>query len=305
MHSSRRSGPAGNGNQRGPQRSASGNMARQNAAPYSRPNAPSQSYPPSQITIRGASSLPTQVLVSNLARGTSSEDIRQTFLQFGDIIRVKDRKSNNNTDDRSVAYEVLFEDKPAAQKAVEQLDGVLADGRILSVVIESDHSSNVPVAPRGTTSHQQQVMTARDRKAIAAAAHQGATAAALAAAQRAGRGAAPVGPGGRGQTGAPTAPSLASRLGGLPLAQRLGGVKGQPGANGKGGAGAGSDLTNLEAKKTKRAAKKAAAAAAAQTSSDGAAQPAVKKRPRGGKKAKAGAATGNNGSGGSGGMEID
>lgn len=219
-------------------------------------------------------------------------------LTQGEIIRVKERRQN---DAQAVAYEVLFEDKPAAKKAVEQLDGALADGRILSVVIEG--GDNVPTAPaaaqaapptgprnngrrggeaaaaaatapgrrelitpalaakqavqaaaaaavpavipRGPRNangnraggHQQRVMTARDRKAIAAAAHQGATAAALAAAAgRAGKAATPVGPANKGKAPAmPAAPSLASRLGGLPLAQRLGDVKGATN-------GAGSDL---------------------------------------------------------------
>ena len=56
------------------------------------------------------------------------------------------------------------------------------------------------------------------------------------AAGRAGKAATPVGPANKGKAPAmPAAPSLASRLGGLPLAQRLGDVKGATN-------GAGSDL---------------------------------------------------------------
>lgn len=97
------------------------------------------------MSIRGSSSIPTQAFVSNLAKGTSAEDVRQTFLQFGDITRVKERRS---ADAGSVSFEVLFEERAGAKKAVEQLDRALADGRILSVVIEEDTTAvSTPTGP--------------------------------------------------------------------------------------------------------------------------------------------------------------
>lgn len=211
--------------------------------------------------------------------------MRQTFLQFGDIIRVKERVHPGGNQP-SVAYEVLFEEKPAAVKAVEQLHGALADGRILSVIIETDtpapspapaaeqrgqtnsitavQQQTPPTGPRangkasnGTSRGQQQreliatpatvtknaaaatiprgpageVLTAKDRRAFVNAAAKQAAQTALAASSI------PKGPKALGkQNATPVAPSLQSRLGGLPLVQRLGEVKGA----GKGGAG--SDL---------------------------------------------------------------
>lgn len=343
-----RRGPTGPRGSGGAQRSASGNYARQGANPYQRPHAPhrnsssaqqeqQQHHPRQQqpaaatstLSIRGASSIPTQVLVSNLARGTSSEDVRQTFLQFGDIIRVKERVIESQNA-QSVAYEVLFEEKRGAIKAGEQLHGALADGRILTVVIEEDKttvthappavaapasvassrprsdddmmdvtSSPAPVAPptgprsngkggapshpRGKAAASQQhvaprellkpaivakkaaaahvnasgsdplhmrLLTAKERKAFiaATATHKGGLPAK--------NGATPTGPKAKQGGAAAAAPglSLASRIGGLPLAQRLGSVK---------GGGAKSDLATLEAGKNKKAQQKAAATAAA------------------------------------------
>ncbi|CAO1616744.1 unnamed protein product [Parajaminaea phylloscopi] len=371
--SSRRAAPGRGAGGPGPgHRASSGSYARQTAAPYARPSAPqsaspaphqastaaSQSWPPSQLNIRGASSIPTQVLVANLAKGTSSEDVRQTFLQFGDIIRVKERVSAGGGQP-SVAYEVLFEEKPAAVKSVEQLHGALADGRILSVTIETDTpapspapaqqaeprtqaaapadttqsqpASRTPTGPRsngrapqgnGSARGQQreliatpaavakkaaaaviprgpaaQVLTAKDRKALVNAAAKQAAAAALAASN------VPKGPRAQSKSGAmASAPSLQSRLGGLPLAQRLGDVKGA----GRGGAG--SDLSTLDGQKSRKIAQREKAKLAASAAARGAAAPvpgvpgqgvsaaAKKKRKAKAKKAVAS---------GAGGMEID
>lgn len=191
---------------------------------------------------------------------------------------------------------MLFEDKSGAKAAVEQLNGALADGRVLSVKIETDSAQTSaqgpaassttttagagaapPTGPRaamgrangggrgasngggrggaaeprelitpaaavrkagaaaGAAIPKGPAITAKDRKAMINAVKQSVAASSIAGAPKGPRNAKGSG------AGVAVAPSLQSRLGGLPLAQRLGGVKGAAAA-GKGSPGAKSDL---------------------------------------------------------------
>ncbi|CAD6930880.1 unnamed protein product [Tilletia controversa] len=90
-----------------------------------------QAFPPPQFSIRGSSG-PYWLLISNLMKGTSAEDIRMTFEPFGAILDVKLR-SPPTANHPSSSFEIAFESKDGAQRAREQFNGALADGRVLSV----------------------------------------------------------------------------------------------------------------------------------------------------------------------------
>ncbi|CAO1638561.1 unnamed protein product [Sympodiomycopsis kandeliae] len=282
------------------------------ASPYSRPGpgsrtpssaqaAPQQQQQQSQssqLSIRGASSIPTQVLVSNLAEGTTSEDIRQTFLQFGDIIRVRPRRSNTGG---QVAYEVLFEERKGALKAVEQLNGALADGRILAVVIEEDNSvvkpqsqpatplsSDIPTGPRSQQSSSQSNGNHQPRgngrnNVPATAPPTGPSSSSTSNRKRDTRQPLPKAtekkqPLSKQSLGKN---SLQSRLGGLPLAQRLSSLD---------KSAAKSDISALASNKNKKAAKNAKNVTTTTNASTGAATPSRSKIQREKRKAKAAAA---------------
>ncbi|KAE8221919.1 hypothetical protein CF319_g4802 [Tilletia indica] len=89
------------------------------------------SFPPPQFSIRGSSG-PYWLLISNLMKGTSAEDIRMTFEPFGAILEVKLRPPPT-TNHPSSSFEIAFESRLEAQRAREQFNGALADGRVLSV----------------------------------------------------------------------------------------------------------------------------------------------------------------------------
>ncbi|WFD34910.1 Structural maintenance of chromosomes protein 3 [Malassezia cuniculi] len=102
------------------------------AAPYEK------SQCGANLSIKGASG-PTWVVVANLVRGTSPQDVRLTFEPFGKVTDVR-RYNMDNLPNKAVAFEVGFENRSDAIAACRKYDGVLADGRTLQVVLASELS---------------------------------------------------------------------------------------------------------------------------------------------------------------------
>lgn len=300
------------------------------------------------MSIRGASSIPTQVVVSNLARGTTMEDLRQVLLKCGDIIRVRERRIPNST--RGLTFEVLFEDRQGAVNAVKEFHGAYADHHLLEAVIEEEQRREPaaivaapvvaapPTGPRASAANGNGNGVGAGAGAAGPRAPRSSRNAAAAAAPQADLGsrlltrterkaltkpgspavALPTGPragvlpknakNAKAAAAAVAATSLQSRLGGLPLAQRLGQVKG--GTQN----GAGSDLATLEASKSKKALKRqrqaataTAAAVGAATTTSTQAAPSRSKIQREKRKAKlaAAAATSAAANGGDTAMQLD
>lgn len=90
-------------------------------------------HPASSINIRGSSLKPAQVIVSNLAPGTSSEDVKVALTSYGNILDASPNPVASSDD--SLAVNLFFEKLEDAQSAVQAFDGLLADGKVLSVVI--------------------------------------------------------------------------------------------------------------------------------------------------------------------------
>ncbi|WFD32643.1 hypothetical protein MSPP1_003692 [Malassezia sp. CBS 17886] len=153
---------------RAPRRSVSGN---QRAAPYSRGDA--------SLSIKGASG-PTWVVVANLVKGTTPEDLKRYTM--------RDLPSN------AVAFELGFEKRSDAVAACDKYDGVLADGRVLQVTLQGA-SPEPRVEPRAQP--RAWAADATSRLGVPIAASPGAPAVAL-----------------------PSAPTAATPDAVLPLAQR-------------------------------------------------------------------------------------
>ncbi|PWN47076.1 hypothetical protein IE53DRAFT_336026 [Violaceomyces palustris] len=119
-------------------------------------------YPPPELSIKGASG-PTWVLVSNLVKGTSVDDIKLTFETFGSLADVKERPPplNNFT---SVSFEVGFDRKEDAEMACSKFDGALADGRVLQVRVMKPEAARDPYSQFSRAAAAAASQRPRDRR---------------------------------------------------------------------------------------------------------------------------------------------
>ena len=103
-------------------------LARRNKKPINKNNKNRKS-----INIKGSSFKPVTISMENLAIGTSAEDVKVALSSFGNILdcNLNSLKSN----DESITVDVKFEKLEMAQKAIEEFNGLLADGRLLKVRI--------------------------------------------------------------------------------------------------------------------------------------------------------------------------
>lgn len=110
--------------------------ASRRSAPYSR-----------EVSIKGSSAPgPTRVLVANLVKGTSPDDVRLTFEPLGRLVYVR-HYAMPNLASNAVAFEVAFEKQGDAATACQKYDGVMADGRVLQVTMMAEST-----APAGGSS---------------------------------------------------------------------------------------------------------------------------------------------------------
>ncbi|KDN47136.1 hypothetical protein K437DRAFT_255924 [Tilletiaria anomala UBC 951] len=113
------------------QRLEGSRMASASAWDNAVPAETSPSYPPAAISIKGSGG-PYVVVVGNVAKGTSLEDIKLTLEPYGEVLYVKERPPPS-LNYPSISFEVFFARKEDGQAACHSLNGCLADGRVLSV----------------------------------------------------------------------------------------------------------------------------------------------------------------------------
>lgn len=101
-------------------------------------------YPPPSISIRGSGG-PYVVVVGNVAKGTTTEDIQLTFSPFGPVESVRERPPPS-LNYPSLSFEVVYTRRDDAAAACASLNGCLADGRVLSVVLRSASDALPPAA---------------------------------------------------------------------------------------------------------------------------------------------------------------
>ncbi|KAG4304155.1 hypothetical protein PORY_002519 [Pneumocystis oryctolagi] len=85
-------------------------------------------------TIKGSSGI-TTVIVSNLAEGTTAEDVKTSLAPLGQIQACSVYKMNHG---KSLQAEVTFSLRSEANTAVEKLNHAIADGHVLTVYIKEN-----------------------------------------------------------------------------------------------------------------------------------------------------------------------
>ncbi|CCJ29240.1 unnamed protein product [Pneumocystis jirovecii] len=88
----------------------------------------------SSWTIKGASGA-TTVIVSNLAEGTTAEDVKTSLASLGHIQKCFIYKMNHG---KPLQAEVTFSLRSEANTAVEKLNHAIADGHVLTVYIKEN-----------------------------------------------------------------------------------------------------------------------------------------------------------------------
>ncbi|KAK9894065.1 hypothetical protein P389DRAFT_198160 [Cystobasidium minutum MCA 4210] len=80
------------------------------------------------------SSRGTKVIISNLEPGTTTDDVAAVFNQFGEIIGASTSPTfSGDLDEESIL--LVFASAESASRAISEMNGVLADGRRLSVAL--------------------------------------------------------------------------------------------------------------------------------------------------------------------------
>ncbi|CAG8467717.1 4455_t:CDS:10 [Acaulospora colombiana] len=78
---------------------------------------------------------PATIIISNLAPGTSANDIKTAFMEFGDISTV-DMKEDRFAKGAPAKAELTFESKASALAAINKYNTALVDGRVLKVQLK-------------------------------------------------------------------------------------------------------------------------------------------------------------------------
>ncbi|EFP92577.1 hypothetical protein PGT21_036575 [Puccinia graminis f. sp. tritici] len=78
---------------------------------------------------------PVILEVANLADGTSAEDVKTAFADFGEIQECSTEEGLRQANQPTLKARMIFTHKAEAEKAVEALNGALADGLTLAVKI--------------------------------------------------------------------------------------------------------------------------------------------------------------------------
>ncbi|CAG8571687.1 12887_t:CDS:2 [Acaulospora morrowiae] len=78
---------------------------------------------------------PATIIISNLAPGTSANDIKTAFMEFGDISTL-DMKEDRFVKGAPAKAELTFESKASALAAINKYNTALVDGRVLKVQLK-------------------------------------------------------------------------------------------------------------------------------------------------------------------------
>ncbi|CAG8625971.1 24425_t:CDS:2 [Cetraspora pellucida] len=83
---------------------------------------------------------PASIVISNLAPGTSANDIKTVFMEFGDISTVN-MKEERHFRGAPVTAELTFESKASALAAINKYNTALVDGRVLKVQFKQSNTN--------------------------------------------------------------------------------------------------------------------------------------------------------------------
>jgi RNA recognition motif-containing protein len=74
------------------------------------------------------------IYVSNLSFNVIDEDVESYFAEYGEVVSAKVIKDKFTGKSRGFAF-VEMSDDAAAQKAIQELDGAVVDGRTIAVAV--------------------------------------------------------------------------------------------------------------------------------------------------------------------------
>ncbi|CAG8502457.1 452_t:CDS:2 [Ambispora gerdemannii] len=114
-----------------------------------------------EFSIKGEGG-PATIVVSNLASGTSANDVKTAFMDFGDILTL-DMKSNKNPR-LPVNAELTFESKASALAAIKKYNTALVDGRVLKVQLKQ---AAVPTATKNIGSASYRLKNKFSKQSVA------------------------------------------------------------------------------------------------------------------------------------------
>jgi len=83
---------------------------------------------------------PATIIISNLAPGTSANDIKTVFMAFGDISTVE-MKEERHFRGAPVTVELTFESKASALAAINKYNTAIVDGRVLKVQFKQSNTN--------------------------------------------------------------------------------------------------------------------------------------------------------------------
>ncbi|GBC09573.1 hypothetical protein RclHR1_00090007 [Rhizophagus clarus] len=92
-----------------------------------------------EFSIKGEGG-PATIYINNLAPGTSANDVKTAFLEFGDIstVNIKDDKVTRG----AISAELSFASKASAIAAINKYNTALVDGRVLKVQLKQAGTNN-------------------------------------------------------------------------------------------------------------------------------------------------------------------
>ena len=81
------------------------------------------------------------IYVSNLSFAVKDEDLREFFAEYGEVSSAKVIMDKFTNRSRGFAF-VEMSDETAAQKAIQELDGAMVDGRSIKVNVAKPKEKN-------------------------------------------------------------------------------------------------------------------------------------------------------------------
>ncbi|KAL1924233.1 uncharacterized protein VTP21DRAFT_7268 [Calcarisporiella thermophila] len=93
------------------------------------------------FSIKGEASGPATIVVSNLESGTSADDIRVVFSQFGRILSCSVVSTHGLRGSFNTA-EIEYESRQSAMEAIKKYNNAIADNRVLKVELQSQTSDD-------------------------------------------------------------------------------------------------------------------------------------------------------------------
>ncbi|KAG9304750.1 hypothetical protein G9A89_003924 [Geosiphon pyriformis] len=95
---------------------------------------------------------PATIQITNVAPGTTANDIKTAFMDFGDILTLDMKPNKNNR--VPISAELTYESKASAHAAIKKYNTALVDGRVLKVQFKQVGTAVAPANAAGTAAYR-------------------------------------------------------------------------------------------------------------------------------------------------------